>query len=390
MIKNDNPIVVSKKRYRANNGEPRPYRDGDRWKAPAWITLPNGKREKVIGSGKTKKDAEQSRERLIQKRKSVINVANKDLSYVPAYCQHWLDVVKADSIRNKTRIGYQAALDHWISPYFVRIKVRDLAREDIQKIYAAMTKAGCSYSTVNQVRTVLNQALNEAKASGIIKMNPVDSVKMPRKKKALPVYITLEELTLIQEVAVKRGDWPKWALALHLGMRQGERLALRWSDIEINGAESAITINHSLSRVTGAGLVLAEPKSDSSKRRIPIPVEIADLLNAWRKKSLEARLKAGERWNDSDFVFTTDDGNPIDPANDRKEWMGLLKAAGVPYKKLHAARHTTATLMSGLGVDLVTVRDILGHSSISTTAAFYTHGQDEKLREAITKLANSS
>ena len=390
MSENGNLNVVQRKRYRANNGEPRPYRDGDRWKAPAWVTLASGKREKVIGSGKTKRDAEKSRERLIQKRKSIIKIANKDLSYVPAYCQHWLDVVKADSIRIKTRIGYQAAVDHWVSPHLARIKVRELTREDIQNLYTTMNQAGYSYSAVNQVRTVLNQALSEAKSSGIIKISPTDSVKMPRKKKSLPIYMTPEELGKIQDAAIKRGDWPKWALALHLGLRQGERLALRWSDVEINGQDSVITINHSLSRVTGKGLVLAEPKSDSSRRRIPIPKEVVDLLSGWRKQLLQVRLQAGAEWKDLDFVFTTDLGNPIDPANDRKEWKALLKAAGVPYKKLHSARHTTATLMSGLGVDLITVRDLLGHSSISTTATFYTHGQDEKLREAITKLANNS
>jgi len=389
MQENDNPIGI-KKRYRSHNGNPRPYRDGERWKAPAHVILPDGTKEKVTGSGKTRKDAEASRDRLANNRRSVIRVANKDISRLTAFCQHWLDYVKASNIRYKTRLGYQAAIDIWITPHLGTIKVRELRREQIQRLYGSMTASGCSYSSINQVRTVLNQSLKEAIASGVITINPTASVQMPMKKKSAPIFFNEGELERIREAAIALNQLPKWALALYLGLRQGERLGLRWSDINFEAENSFLTINNSLMRVTGQGLVLVAPKSQSSNRRIPLPIEIVELLTEQRKNYVQLKLKAGTSWNDGDFVFCTDLGMPIDPSNDRKDWKQLLIRAKVPYKRLHAARHTTATLMSGRGVDLVTLRDLLGHASISTTAGFYTHGQDHKLREAITKLANNS
>ena len=102
MQDNDNPIV-RKKRYRSNNGQPRPYKDGARWKAPAYVILSTGGKVKVIGTGKTRAEAESRRDQLIEKRKGEIKVANKDLSKIAPYCQHWLENVKGSDIRYKTR-----------------------------------------------------------------------------------------------------------------------------------------------------------------------------------------------------------------------------------------------------------------------------------------------
>lgn len=379
-----------KKRYRSNNGNPRPYKDGERWKAPAYVILPEGTKEKVVGSGRTRKDAEASRDKLVNNRKSTIRIANKDISRLSAYCQHWLDYVKGNSIRHKTRIGYKEAIDIRISPKIGTIKVRELRREHIQKLYKSMEDAGCGYSVINTVRTVLNQVMKEAIASGIIVTNPATGVTMPRKKKSVPVFFSDEELGKIRAAALSRNEWPNWALAIYLGLRQGERLALRWSDIEFEGENSTLTVNNSLQRMSGKGLVLVEPKSHSSKRRIPLTPELVQLLIEQRKYCAQMRLKAGGEWNNNDFVFPTEKGMPIDPSNDRKYWARLLALANVPFKRLHAARHTTATLMSARGVELVTVRDLLGHSSIATTAGFYTHSQDYKIREAISVLVNNN
>lgn len=374
---NDNPI--GRKKYRSSNGNPRPYFDKNakRFKAPAVIELPNGERRKTIGTGRRKMDAERNRDKNIQLILSEIKSANQDLSLVPDFCQHWLDHVKpVEDLKRKTRIGYQTAIDKHIRPAFFNIKVRNLRREDVQKLYASMTKSGLSRSAINQVASLLNQVFDEAFVSGYVPINLPRTVKIPKRKKLVPTYFTYEETLLIKRAAVESGDWANWALALLLGLRQGERLGLRWSDVQIDGTNPKLLIRNTLSRVKNQGLVLEDVKTKSSNRDIPLPIEVAQLLIEHRRNQIKQRLLCGEKWIDSDHVFTTTNGSPVDPANDRKAWIDLLKIANVKFLKLHAARHTAATILLGLGNELLVISKILGHSSIHTTAEFYAHVQD--------------
>jgi integrase len=377
MPTNDKPIVS--KKYRSSNGNPRPYFDktAKRFKAPAIIELPNGTKRTVIGTGKRKIDAERKRDLNVEKILSEIKTANQDLSLVPDYCQHWLDSVKpCEDLKRKTRIGYQSTIDKHIRPAFEGIKVRSLRREDLQKLYSNMSKNGLGRSSINQVASLLNQAFDEAFASGYVNSNVPRTVKIPKRKKLMPIYFTYEETVEIKKSAVEKGEWLNWSLALLLGLRQGERLGLRWSDVQLEALEPKLLIRSSLTRISGVGLVLEDLKTDSSNRDIPLPLEIVHMLKEHRKLQIEKRLRLGEKWNVQDFVFTCSNGSPIDPANDRKAWVQLLKSANVRFLKLHAARHTSATILLGLGNELLVISKILGHSSIHTTAEFYAHVQN--------------
>jgi integrase len=375
----DNDKPIGRKKYRSSNGNPRPYFDNNakRFKAPAIIVLPNGEIKKTYGTGKRKIDAERKRDKNVQEILSVIKAENQDLSLIPDYCQHWLDNVKpSDDLKRKTRIGYQTAIDKHIRPVFSNIKVRNLRREDLQKLYSSMSKSGLSRSSINQVSSLLNQVFDEAFASGYVDINLPRTVKIPKRKKLTPIYFTYEETIEIKKTAVESGEWLIWSLALLLGLRQGERLGLRWSDVHLDGPEPKLVIRNSLTRISGIGLVLEDLKTESSSRDIPLPIEIVHMLKEHRRNQIELKLQLGEKWLHLDFVFTSSSGTAIDPANDRKSWVNLLKKAKVRYLKLHAARHTSATILLGLGNELLVISKILGHSSIHTTAEFYAHVQN--------------
>jgi integrase len=372
MIESNKPNT--RKRYRSKNGYQRTYFDTNsgRYIAPGVIYLPNGGRKLVRGSGVLRVVAEDRRDRLMKKYESLIEINSKDLSLVGDYCQHWLDNVKPYvDLRRRTRVGYQNAIKKWIRPYLGSIRIGDLTREHVQNLYTVMGKANMSRSSMNQVRAVLSQALDEAMFSGYIKSNLIKFIKLPKKKKPNPVYLTVEEVFAIKKIAVAKDEWLRWALAIIFGMRQGECLGLKWSDVSFS--DSLIRVRRSQSRVPKTGLVNEELKTASSIRDLPLPSEILELFKKHKRKQLELRLKAGDSWVETGAIFTTKNGSLIDNANDRKSWDKLLREAGVRPIKLHAARHTAATLMASRGVDLLVISRILGHSSIQTTSEYYAH-----------------
>lgn len=381
----DNDKTIVRKKYRSSNGNPRTYFDNSsgRYIAPAIIQLPDGRKKTIRGSGIIRAEAEKKRDKLIAKYKNLIVISERDLSFLAEYCQHWLDNIKhKKDIKRRTRIGYQNSINLWIQPMLGNCKVQELKREDIQKVYAEIERQNKSRSCANQVAAVLNQALDEAVASGYISINLARTVSLPKKRKLLPIYFTHEEVVLIKNKATEKDEWLRWALALLIGLRQGECLGLRWNDVSLD--EAVIRVRNSLTRVPNLGLVLEDLKTSSSVRDIPLPQEIVQLFRNHKKAQLESRLITGANWIEQDFVFTTKQGNPIDSANDRKLWDKLLLEAGVGPKKLHAARHTAATLLLAQGIDLFVISKILGHSSINTTAEYYAHVQNHSKLEALT------
>ena len=198
----------------------------------------------------------------------------------------------------------------------------------------------------------------------------------------------------------------RWSIALALGLRQGEALALMWSDIDFNAG--VLRVRRSAQRHTwshgcpatddgpscghrlggacehrvGGGLLLVEPKTKASIRSIVLPPPLVGELRSHRARVNRARLAANEDWDSThDLVFPSSTGGLIDPARDNAEWNRLIQAAGVRHVRLHDARHTAATLLLLQNVDIRTVMSIMGWTEMAT-AQRYTHAVDELRRRA--------
>jgi integrase len=170
-----------------------------------------------------------------------------------------------------------------------------------------------------------------------------------------------------------------WVVALFLGLRQAEVIGLRWVDIDVEAG--TLRVNHALNRVDGT-LVLAEPKTERSRRILPLPRHVREALSAHRDRQAFARAAAGDRWQERSFVFASTIGTPLQPRNVLQAWYKLLKRAGLARRPFHVTRHTAASLLIADGVPLRVVMEVLGHSQISTTANTYGHVFAEALREA--------
>ena len=175
--------------------------------------------------------------------------------------------------------------------------------------------------------------------------------------------------TLLHHCATHRLG-PLFTIALSLGLRLGEALGLRWSDVDFD--KGLLQVRRTLQRIKG-GVAFSEPKTARSYRTLVLPDVAISTLTAHRVRQLEQRLAAGQRWGGHDLVFTNGDGNPLDRANVRKQFHRLLQTAGLPQIRIHDLRHTAATLLMLQGVNPRTVMELLGHSDVTMTLNTYSH-----------------
>src|SRR5205085_11931314 len=133
-----------------------------------------------------------------------------------------------------------------------------------------------------------------------------------------------------------------------LGLRRGEILGLHWSDIDLDAG--TLRVNQAQQRVNGK-LILSEPKTEKSRRALPLPSLLIAALRAHRSRQLEERLRAGEHWQQTDFIFTSQAGTAIEPRNLNRTFDALIEKANqtleeserLPRIRFHDCRHTAAT-----------------------------------------------
>jgi integrase len=164
-----------------------------------------------------------------------------------------------------------------------------------------------------------------------------------------------------------------YVLAISTGMRQGELLALRWSDVDLD--QRTVRVRSTLQRTKEDGYILAAPKTKGSRRQITLSTTARDALRAHRARQAAERLAAGPAWlGKYDLVFLNSVGNPLDGMNLlHYHFYPLLNRAGLPRIRFHNLRHTAATLLLGRGVNPKIVSEMLGHASIGITLDIYSH-----------------
>ncbi|UOE21870.1 site-specific integrase [Thermobifida halotolerans] len=176
-------------------------------------------------------------------------------------------------------------------------------------------------------------------------------------------------------------------LALHTGLRKGELLGLRWEDLDLDAGTAAI--RRTLQRTTTGGLTALPTKTRASERRIALPARCVHSLKYHHELQQRECETAGAAWQHSGHVFTTAQGGPIDPTNLTRAFNTLLRKAGLRRIRFHDLRHSTATLLLEQGVELVVIKELLGHSHIGVTATVYAHVRLRLQRDAIDTLGTA-
>jgi integrase len=177
-----------------------------------------------------------------------------------------------------------------------------------------------------------------------------------------------------------------WELALRAGLRRGELLGLTWADLD--PAAGTLNIRRSLQHNLAGGLTLLPTKTRAAERRIALPTTCLAALEEHRLEQERQRTAAGVRWRENGLIFTTGVGTPFDANDIARRFTGLFDQAGIRRVRFHDLRHTCATLLLEQGVQLVTIKELLGHANIGITAQVYAHVRLRLQHDAINQLTD--
>ena len=230
-----------------------------------------------------------------------------------------------------------------------------------------------SKSTIAHYHRFLSTVFSTAVEWQVISENPCERVKPPKEERKAAQYLDEKQaVTLLDALQ----DQPFYYRAmvttlLYSGMRRGELCALEWGDVDLEN--DLIHINKNAVYIPGEGVKDGTTKTEYSERVIKLPAPVMDLLREQRLKQMEQRLGMGDRWHESDKVFTRPDGKPICMSSLSKWIKDFAVSIGLPPITAHSLRHTNATLLIASGTNIKTVSGRLGHASTSTTGNIYSH-----------------
>jgi integrase len=225
---------------------------------------------------------------------------------------------------------------------------------------------------------VLRRALVTAERWGMVTRNVAKLVGTPRVDRHEITPLTPEQAKVLIESAADDRHRALYVTALGTGLRQGELLALRWEDVDLDAG--TLRVRHGLANVDGK-LTLQAPKTDRSRRSLVLPEAVTVALRAHRTRQLMDWLAAGSRWVDSGHVFASMRGTPYHAATVTRAFQAALTRAGLPRVRFHDLRHSAATFLLAQGFTLEDVKNMLGHSTIVLTSNTYGHVLEQRKRE---------
>ena len=388
-------MAEEKKRTRQPNGRSSIYQGKDgKWHGRVTVgTRDDGKPDRRHVERKTRAAVTAAVRELEKQRDSgAVRKAGRAWT-VEAWLTHWVENIAPLAVNENTMVGYGVAVRKHLIPALGAHRLDKLGPEHIERFYGRMQTDGRRAGTVHQIHRTFRTALNEAVRRGHLTRNPVQLAKAPRLSDEEIEPYTVDEVKRLLVAADKRRNAARWAVALALGLRQGEALGLKWADVDMERGVLMVRRSRRRPRYAhGCGdpcgrkagycpqrkrtnPETADTKSRAGRRVVGLPAQLADLLSAHQVKQEAERLEAGDKWTDEGWLFATPDGRGSSTRTDYDDWKELLAAAGVRDGRLHDARHTAATVLLILGVSERAVMGLMGWST-TAMAARYQHMVD--------------
>ena len=371
----------------SGEGNVRQRGDG-RWEARlSYVDPVTGRRRSTSFYGPT---AEAVRDKLDEARDRIkVEAPVRDSTLrLSQWIEHWSATsLEASSRKPSTKQLYRLlARKHLCPPPLGATPLDRLRKSDVDGLLVKLRRGGLSDSTVRQVYTILRQVLEDAKLDGLIASNPVTRVTRPRVAHTEAHYLDAAAVTAVLAAAEGLRYKPVLTLIAATGLRRGEALALRWE--HVNFTDGLIKVACTVSRV-GASLVFTEAKTARSRRTVPISPATVAMLRAHKAGQAAEKLRAGDQWQESGLVFTTEAGGPVEPRNILRTIQTAAAKAGVEDVGVHTLRHSAAAAWLDAGVHIKAVADLLGHSSIAVTGDISGHASDATTRAAIDGLSGT-
>jgi len=307
--------------------------------------------------------------------------------------KEWLPAVKA-TIRPSTYNSYVQHVECHIAPHIGSVKLQKLSGSQVNALYAKLAesgakdgKKGLSPMTIHHVHACLHKACKDAVRWGHISRNPLDAADPPRKKgdgsKEMRTWTKAQLKAFLGAVADERLS-PLWHTIAMTGMRRGEAIGLRWSDVDLEGGRLAV---RRALIPSGREVIVSEPKTIKGRRVIAIDPGTVEVLKAQAARQLDEQKEWDEAWVETGLVFTLENGEALDPESVSRYWRQAVKKSMLPQIRLHDLRHTHATLALQAGIHPKVVSERLGHATISITLDTYSHAIPAMQEEAAALIA---
>ena len=337
-----------------------------RWRARVSLGFDqSGKRKRKAVYGKTKAEV-QKKLRQAHNANDAGKLPTPNKTTVSEYLEFWIQNISKAATSTKDR--YQQDIRTKINPLIGKVKLQQLSGLHIDSVLSAAAENGSSPSSQQKIFATLNKSLNDAVKRDLIGFNPCSKSDKPRVPKGKHTVWTAEQA----QSFLKHVEGHRWfalfTLAMFTGMRQGESLALYWSDI--NWTKNEIRISRTLTDNKGKAVIGDVPKTESGNRSLIVTPYVMDALDKHRARMMmDGHPTAGET-----LVFVNHAGNIINRNNlVSRTFKPLCEKAKVPVLVWHEMRHTTATLLLESGTPINNVSELLGHASSVVTSKIYAH-----------------
>ena len=364
---------------------------GETWSYVLYLGRgPDGKKQqKWVGGFRTRREAEAALTEALERVRTG-TWADPGRQTVGEYLEDWLTAVRP-SLRSSTATSYEHTLRKWVVPRIGHLRLGALSSAKLSALYGELLrsgrhdgKGGLSARSVAYTHRIVTHALKDAVSWGLLARNPAAHVDPPRvARPEMQVWTQKEVQRFLVSVADDR-FYALWTVLLATGLRRGEALGLRWDDVDLD--RRRLSIQRAVT-VVDYEIVVSEPKTARGRRSVSIDPTTAAVLFAHRKRQLEERMAWGPAWQDSGYVFTTEDGRVLHPQRVTQVFKRLASEAGLPPIRLHGLRHTAATLALTAGIHPKVVSERLGHATVGITLDTYSHVGEGLQEEAATRVA---
>lgn len=337
--------------------------------------------------GKTRRQAERARDELIlemELKGGAVGTSYTIREFMDAFLNY---KEQSKTIERSTMRGYRAEARQ-ISRYIGDVRLGELSIPDVNRMLSGMSEDGYAPKSISKPFRLLKQALKWAQAQDLVAKNPCEFCKPPRRTKPVINSLDREQRTRMLALARKSMGSPLGLaieLALTTGMRRGEVCALRWSDL---GDDGTITVSRALGKAEG-GFYVKEPKTESSRRTIPLTSQLYATLSAMKRDSERVLYEFGLPKSDPYILGTQEpESRPYNPTRLTKEFTSFCRMNNFECT-FHDLRHTFATMMIASGCDVRTVASYMGHASVSMTLNTYADVDPDAKRAAVSKVEDS-
>jgi len=329
-----------------------------------------GKPRRTRRVAATKADAQRLERELLAQRDRDIPIPRADLT-VTDFLQHWIEHIKQTDLAPRTKESYSQIVRDHLLPHVGKHRLVDLHQMHVNRLVKQLDHNGLSAHTQRLVRRTLGVALNYGMRNDLVSRNVVtlsNPIQTPRRRE---LRIRPDQLGSVLNAVQTSPHKDLITTYIYTGMRRGEVIALRWSDLHLDEQEPWLSCTRSYTATAGA-FEIRPTKTQDSQRIVSIPPDLQQLLLERKKKILNDEGYT-ETQLDCMYVFARFDGVLPRPDNITKEVRELCQQAGISGMGPHQFRHLFATMLQSQGISTPAISSHLGHSDISTTVNIYTH-----------------